>query len=59
MSVRAMRVNANMTQMQVAEALGITVLTYRRKEQGKIEFKFSEVLKMCELFGVSLEDFRG
>ena len=58
MTVRAMRVNVNMTQKQVAEKLGLTPLTYRKKEQGKVEFKFSELLVLCELFKVDLNDFR-
>jgi len=57
MTVKAMRVNANMTQEDVAKALKITTLTYREKEKGRKEFKFSELIKMCELFGVSLNDF--
>jgi len=59
MTVRAMRVNANMTQEQVAEKLGMTTLSYRKREQGKVEFKFSELLILCELFKVELNDFRG
>jgi DNA-binding XRE family transcriptional regulator len=57
MTVKAMRVNANLTQEDVARELNITTLTYRRKEQGKREFKFSELIKLCDLFGVQLEDF--
>jgi len=52
-----MRVNANMTQSEVAKELNLTTLTYRRKEQGKAEFKFSELVKLCELFKVQLNDF--
>lgn len=57
MSIRAMRVNANLTQEQVAEKLGITRLSYRNKENGKTEFKLKELLVLCELFGVELNDF--
>ena len=57
MTVRAMRVNANMTQSEVAKELNLTTLTYRRKEQGKAEFKFSELVKLCDLFKVKLNDF--
>ena len=57
MSIRAMRVNARLTQKEVAKAIGVTTLTYRRKEQGKKDFKFKEILKMCELFGVELSAF--
>lgn len=59
MSIRAMRVNANLTQEQVADKLGITRLAYRNKENGKTEFKLKELLVMCELFGVELNDFAG
>lgn len=58
MSVKAMRVNANLTQKQVAEALNITTLSYRNKEKGRIDFKFKELLILCDLFGVPLEAFR-
>lgn len=59
MSIRAMRVNANLTQEQVADKLGITRLAYRNKENGKTEFKLKELLVLCELFGVELNDFAG
>ena len=57
MTIRAMRVNANLTQKDVADALEMTITTYRHKEQGKKEFKFSELLKLCKLFNVELNDF--
>ena len=58
MSVKAMRVNANLTQEEVAKALNITTLSYRNKEKGRIDFKFRELLILCDLFGVSLNDFK-
>jgi len=57
MTVKAMRANANLTQEAVAEALKITPLSYRRKEQGKVDFKLKELLILCKLFGVELNDF--
>ena len=57
MTVKAMRVNANLTQIQVAKALNVTPTTYRNKEMGRKEFKFSELLKLCKLFNVQLNDF--
>lgn len=57
MTVKAMRVNAGLTQFDVARELNITPLTYRRKENGEAEFKFSELIKLCKLFGVQLNDF--
>ena len=57
MTVKAMRVNAGLTQVQVAKELKMTTLSYRRREQGKAEFKFSELLILCKLFNVQLNDF--
>ena len=57
MTIRAMRVNAGLTQVEVADKLKMTPVTYRRKEQGKQEFKFSELVKLCELFKVQMNDF--
>lgn len=57
MTVKAMRVNANLTQTDVAKALNMSPVTYRNKEMGKKEFKFSELVKLCKLFNVQLNDF--
>jgi len=57
MTVRAMRVNKSLTQKQVAEKLKMSPLTYRRKEQGKVDFKISEILELCKIFDVQLTDF--
>lgn len=58
MTVKAMRINANLRQEDVAKELKITTQSYRNKELGKTEFKLNEAIKLCELFKVSLEDFR-
>ena len=39
-----------LTQQQVAEYLGITVQTYRLKEQGKAEFSQDEMFALSTLF---------
>ena len=41
-----------MTQQVLAEKLGITKAAYCRKEKGQREFKWKEVLKICDLAGV-------
>jgi len=58
MTIKALRANSNMTQQQVAKVLNITTQSYRNKECGKREFKFSEMIKLAELFHCSLDDFR-
>lgn len=40
------------TQHEMAEKLGITKAAYCRKEKGQREFKWREVLKICDLAGV-------
>lgn len=41
-----------MTQMEVAEASGVSVNTVRRTEQGK-QFGLSTFLKICEIYDYS------
>ena len=40
------------TQQELAEKLGITTAAYCRKEKGNREFKWREVLKICDLSGI-------
>lgn len=47
--IRAIRANLNMTQESMAEYLGISVTAYALKEQGKREFLWSEIYKICKL----------
>ncbi|MBQ3418513.1 MAG: helix-turn-helix transcriptional regulator [Erysipelotrichaceae bacterium] len=58
LSIAALRINSKMTQEDVANALGITVLSYRNKENGLSEFKFSELLILSELFKCDISIFK-
>ena len=52
-SLRASRVNANLTIKDVSEALKVTQQTIRRWESGKTEPSASEFLRLCEMYQIS------
>ena len=54
MTLKGLRVSAGLSQAEVAKNLNLTTLTYRRKEQGEYEFKFNELIKLCSLLDVDL-----
>lgn len=57
MSVKAARVNANLTQEQVAGELKISLSAYKRKEQGYSKFYVDEAVVLSKLFGVEISIF--
>lgn len=52
-SLASARVNANMTQQQVAKEIGVAVSTIRNWEKGKSFPKQPAIEKLCELYGIS------
>lgn len=52
-----LRKNMGIRQDEMAEKLQITTKTYNFKENGKYEFKISELLLLCNALGVSESDF--
>lgn len=54
-SLKAARVNANMTQREWAESLNVTVDTVLNWEKGKSEPRLSELRKMSELSGIPMD----
>lgn len=48
------RVRSNLTQKQIAERIGMTEISYNRKEQGVREFSISEVNKIAKVLNLSL-----
>ena len=46
--VKSIRVGAGITQEQMANALGISIPTYKAKEDGKSDWKLSEMNKFTE-----------
>lgn len=45
-----------MTQKEVADYLGMSIVTYREKEKGRSEFTQDEMFKLSELFGKKMDD---
>lgn len=54
-SLRAARVNAGMTLVDAAKALGRTRQTVSSWETGKTEPKASDLQNLCDLYGVPVE----
>lgn len=47
------------TQSDTAKAVGMSVAAYNKKERGLVEFKPSEIAKLKEHFGLTLEEAWG
>lgn len=55
LSLAAVRTNANMTQVQWAEALGVDKGTVWNWENGKSEPSYNQVLTMSRLSGIPVD----
>lgn len=58
MSLRALRVNANLTQQEAADALEIYLGTLRNYESGKTFPDQPVIERMCALYGVTYDQIR-
>lgn len=58
MSLQALRVNANMTQQDVADRLGVSRLTVMKWESGKAEPKELVIYALAKLYNVELDDIK-
>lgn len=54
-TLRAARVNTNMTQREWAKNLGVTVDTVLNWEKGKSEPRLSDLRKISELSGIPMD----
>ena len=54
--LKAKRVELGLTQLDMANKMGITLSTYNLKEQGKREFLSSEIIKILDIFKCAYED---
>lgn len=57
-SIKAIRINLEMTQKEMADYLNISLRAYVDKENGVNKFYFDEVKKIAELGKVSLDIIR-
>lgn len=55
MSLKSARVNAKLTQLQAAEALGVAVSTLKNWEKGITFPKQPMIEKLCELYKVDYD----
>lgn len=55
-SMKAARVNAGLTQEQLAEKLGVSPVTIWKWEHGQSEPKFSQFKKLCEAVDIDMAD---
>lgn len=56
--IKELRVEKNLSQDEVAKRIGIGRNSYISFEQGKKELKFSEIIKLSDIFGISLENIK-
>jgi len=55
-SMKAARINANLTQAEMASRLGVTKKTIGSWESGKTKPKLDKVEPICSLLGVGYDD---
>lgn len=54
-TLKAARVNANLSQQDAAEQIGVAVSTLRNWEAGKTFPTQPKIEKMCEVYGISFD----
>ena len=59
MKLKGLRAERGLTQTDVANAIGVTVATYCRKEAGEQDFYRREIEGIMKLFGRSYEELFG
>lgn len=55
-NLRVIRASKEMTQAQFAKAVGISLTSYRLKEEGKVKFSLVEAKKIADFLNVSIEE---
>lgn len=54
--IKELRIKKKLKQKEVAEKMGISRSSYITFEQGKTELSFSQMVKLSDIFGISLEE---
>lgn len=57
LEIKGARTRLGYTQQYVADQLGITVLSYRNKESGRVRFTDAEMIGLAEVLQLSLVQF--
>lgn len=55
-SIKALRVNANLNQKEAAKSLGIAPVTLIKWESNKTSPTVEQLVKMCNLYGCTVDD---
>lgn len=55
-SLAAARVNSGMKQAEAAKEIGVMPQTLRNWEKGKTSPNFAQLSKMCEIYGISVDN---
>ena len=58
LSLRALRVNANLTQGELGERLGVSGKTISSWEKGATMPSFNKIEEICDFFGVGYDAIR-
>lgn len=53
--IKQLRLNKNLTQLYIAEELGIDAASYSRLERGETRITINRIIKIAEIFDVGLE----
>lgn len=57
LEIKGARTRLGYTQQYVADQLGITVLSYRNKESGRVRFTDTEMIGLAEVLQLNLVQF--
>lgn len=55
-TIKAARINAGLEQKEAAKRIGVTVQTLLNWEKGRTAPTIDLAIKMCEVYGVNLDD---
>ena len=58
-NIRSLRIDKNLTQKQVAQHLGISQNTYSQYEIGVLNYPVDALIKLADLYGVSVDYLLG
>ena len=59
MNIKEIRVRKNLTQLQVANALGVSSVVYSRYETGNRQPSVDALIRLSDLFGVTVDYLLG
>lgn len=57
--LKELRVSKNLTQQQVAQALGMAVRQYQRYEHGERKPTYDIIIRLCYFFEISSDELLG